>query len=128
MYNCLMKLEFALLCERAFVDDNKRLNIIQVFENIRSREFPVIHPYMTLVSRVKTTKPALTTFKAILVNPKGTEISSVTINPQKKSSKNQFICEFYSIPLSEPGNYLIKIFVNNKNVHDLPLPVELDDQ
>ena len=45
-----MKLNFAIMCDNAFTDQQGRLNIIQTFEGLVSPEFPVVYPRLTIVT------------------------------------------------------------------------------
>ena len=51
-----MKLQYALLCDYAFLSVDRKVNIIGVFETISAQKFPVSHPKFVIVGSITPSK------------------------------------------------------------------------
>lgn len=112
-----MKLKFAIICDNAFTDESKRLNIIQTFDIITATDFPAIHPRLTVVTNFELEKsdskdkPYVQEVK-ITQRETGRVIATntVTTKPENPDVKNiQFISYFIGLPFREEGFYDVDI-------------------
>ena len=122
-----MKLNFAIVCDNAFVDQNNRLSIIQTFNNIFAENFPAVHTRLTIVSSFSkedkdTVKQEVRNFTKI-IDPNGKQIAESVVEARVAPDATQFISYFNGLLLKEPGDYLIKIILENDNEVSLPLHV-----
>jgi hypothetical protein len=116
-----MKLNFAVICDNAFVDDSSRLNIIQIFDTIRAHSFPAVHPRLTIATSFalqesddKTSSHTLnTTIKRI---SDGKEIATTTnsVSPNEKTKNLQFISYFVGLPIDGEGEYEIILEIGRR--------------
>lgn len=123
-----MKLNFAIICEHAFIDKEERLSIIQTFDAIKSNIFPITHPKLTVVAvysleRKDEGKKHLQLVS--IFNPEGERIAEVPnfLEYTGGKMKAQFISYFFNLPLQRDGTYKIKINLNERLIKELPLEV-----
>ncbi len=124
-----MKLNFAIICDNAFVDKSNRLSIIQTFEEIYANKFPAIQTRLTVVSNYKkeseSEEEEISSLKNItrIKDPKGNKIAEVVVEAPLAQGNNQFISYFNGIPIAQEGIYLIEIYLNNELKTTLQLHV-----
>lgn len=121
-----MKLNFAIICEHAFIDKEERLSIIQTFNIIKSLNFPTSHPRLTIVTNYSPENKDINEKQFQLVsifNPDGTRIAEISLEFVGTKTEAQTISYFYNLPLNQEGKYIIKIDLNEKLVKELSLDV-----
>lgn len=112
-----MKLNFAIICDNAFIDKDGRLNIIQTFDTITTAAFPAIHPRLTFVTSHSLYKEegGNTYIQEVEIISKDSKtiIASAKSKPKEtnKDTKNiQFITYFVGLKFEKTttGIYQIK--------------------
>ncbi len=114
------KLNFAHLCDMAFLSKDGKLNIIGIFENITVSRFPARHPRMTLVMNLFLTKGAHP-FKVRMVKDNdNSTVTQVEGNIEFNGDKGNagLINEFVDITFHEAGKYSLEIWVDNEPIGD----------
>ncbi len=123
-----MKLNYALLCDQAFLSIDRKVNIIGVFETINAPTFPVVHPKFTLVGSMEPSKDK---FKLAvdIVGDSGKSILSekqereVSIPSGNQTRSFNFIIDILNTNFSQMGSYKVQIIVDGDVVSDLPISV-----
>lgn len=122
-----MKLNFAIICDNAFTDQNNRLSIIQTFEEIYADKFPAIQTRLTVVTSYKRepNEKILSNLNNVtrIKDPNGKTIAEVKVNASPSQGNNQFISYFNGLPFTQEGIYLIEIILNDQSKATLQLQV-----
>lgn len=122
-----MKLKFIIVCENAFVDETKRLNVIQAFDIIKATSFPAFHPQMSIVtkwefedgdSKQSEHKQKLTiiedqTDKIIIEIPEK-ELTSTAV----ENKSLQFITNIIGLKFDNAGIYRIQVYMDKIKADD----------
>lgn len=122
-----MNLNFAIICEHAFVDGGGRLSTIQAFDTITANKFPATHPKLTVVTNYSPEKDD--SAKEInqqieIVNPDGKKIATLTQPILPPGGQNiQLISYFLNTSLEKAGVYKVKIIFDKEIKKELPLRV-----
>ncbi len=112
------RLNFAHLCDTAFLSKDGKLNIIGIFENIMVAQLPARHPRMTLVMNLHLTKGSHP-FKVRMVKDDGNKtVTQVEGNIEYKSEEGNagLINEFVDVTIDAAGKYSLEIWVDNEPV------------
>jgi hypothetical protein len=106
------KLNFAHICEMAFLSQEGKLNIIGIFEQVNVRTFPTRQPKMTLVMNLLLQKGKYPLKIRMVKEVSNKEVAKIhgEINC-KKTGKTGFINEFRDIQFHEPGQYSVEIWI-----------------
>ncbi len=117
-------LNFAHICETAFLSQQGKLNIIGMFEQINAVQFPVKQAKMTLVMNLNL-KEGKYPFKIRMIHEeKNTEVAKIEGELNcKKEGKTGLINEFLDVGFTESGQYAIEIWVNNEPTGKVPFAV-----
>ncbi len=126
-----MKLNFSILCDNAFVDNDGQLSIIQIFEFINViGSFPASHPKMAIVTNYSMNQNDVN-IKHIqqieIIDPTDNIIASlnITAEPKENRDKLQFISSFINLNFKMPGQYKIKVVIDD-NEPEFPIKFNLN--
>lgn len=125
----------AVLADCANVAMGGKLNVMGVFDNIHSKTFPAVHPYMVLVLRLRfdyndgdrQDQELLVTLRDEDNKEYGaakTVVGIPKIAPGEFGHANQ-ILTFSGLALAKPGMYHFQIKWNGQPRHQVPLSVRL---
>lgn len=114
---------FSVLAENAFTDNQSRLSIIQIFEEISSSSFPTIHPRIVAVSSYISDKKEnrAISFIARIVSPNEKVIQELKIKAPLDVGKINFLSEFSSTIFEDPGLYSIIFTIDDEVQKELTL-------
>ena len=126
-----MNTEAFLLCDAA-TDQQGKLNILGVFDNIFAKEVPVRHPSCSIASRIRfeKTEAGEHQVKISMIDADGNPIGpkpegkvTVRVADDVNSAIVNLILNFQGIEFKQYGHYQIDLLVD-ENVHaSLPLRV-----
>jgi hypothetical protein len=124
-------IDWAFLCDYAFVDTSGKASIIGVFENINALNLPMTHAQMYVALGMKLVPGDNFEVSAKVTSPAGKEITQV--NPQRISipanalgtGKGVIAFGFYGTQFSETGEHHIEIFLDGNSIHFIPINVAL---
>ena len=130
----MITINYAHLCEKAFLSQNGNLNLIGIFERISSPKFPLSFPQLSIVTSL-TGDPGEHQLMIKIINKKDqSEITkditlNITIqNPENQSNPQaqnlRIIGDINNISLQEIGEYEVKIFLNRHQAYAIPFSVE----
>ena len=126
-----MKVDLALLSDYALIDQYGKLSVMGIFEHIWVHRFPVVHPRLHLVMRLKGRRTELGEHRIAirLVDDDDHEIISgdgtVTFSepPAGIVEVEAGTVLVFDVPLEHPGPYRFNIFVDEEHAASVPLTV-----
>jgi len=119
MANENIKLNFAHICENAFITEgSKNLNIIGIFENINAIKFPAVHPKFSVVTVIQGNMGKYEQILTITNEKTKEEISRIAgqSNISVLNGKTIFIGTFVMTKFPLQGKYLVNIFIDNNKI------------
>jgi hypothetical protein len=113
------KINFLHVCENAFFSDDKKLNIIGIFEIINAPGFPAIHPRFSIVLNFSGDIAKSTPFFIILSPDGSKELVKVQINKntfpnQDLKKNNNLILNFMGFSFQTSGKYRLILKVDDQ--------------
>jgi hypothetical protein len=128
-----VKIDFAVLCDYALIDQFGKLSVLGIFEHIWVPKFPAVHPRLHLVMRLKGRRTELGKHEILirLVDDENEEIisSDGTVDfsepPAGVLEIEAGTVLVFDVPFSRPGRYEFFITVDNTIECSMPLTVGL---
>jgi len=126
-----MRIDFAVVCDYALVDQYGKLSVMGMFQHIWVAQFPALHPRLHLVLRLKGKRTEIGTHqvKIRLIGPDGGEILSGdgTVNfaepPAGVTEIEAGAILVFDVPFAQPGRYQYEITVDGELETTLPITV-----
>lgn len=123
-----MKLNYALISEDASVDSEQRLTIINTFNEIKSDNFPAVHPKLVVVTSYyleEDEQGKVCSQLVKILDPSGLEVSRLTISTKEggRDKNIQFLSYFSNLPLKVAGSYKVEIHVDDILIKELTFNV-----
>lgn len=122
-----IKLNYAHICDLAFVSQGGKANIIGIFKNITGNNFPVAHPKFSIIASF-IVKNGMGKHKQVvrIFNKNNQQVGKeipldVEINSQEQEIN--FIWDIVNIVFEKPDSYFIKIFLDENEITAIPLDV-----
>ncbi|SRR5258708_17149945 len=123
------KLSFDLFatCEYAFFSDDKKLNILGIFERIYTEGLPTTQPFMCLVGILNGQAKEKVELEVKLFGPDDKEIGKkqairITFGD---NGKNNFVIRVPVLTMTKEGSYTFKVYFKNKLIKDIKFYLEL---
>ncbi|HEY7127830.1 MAG TPA: hypothetical protein VH540_28125 [Ktedonobacterales bacterium] len=124
---------FAVLADYANLTSDGKLNIMGIFNEIRARSFPVVHPQMRLVLQLEGSPAERGSTKNIqitLLDADGKQLLEVAAPfsiPETAPLKPvlQSVVELAGISFPHQGDYTFSILVNGEEKATVPFSVVL---
>lgn len=114
------QLNFAHLCDMAFLSREGKLNVIGIFESIHAKQFPVKVPKMSLVINVKLDTGKHHFKIRMLKENSQDEIVKIEGDIDAKNTGNVgFINEIINTNFPEEGNYNVEIWIDDEPIKKL---------
>lgn len=121
-------INWAFLCDYAFQTDGKG-SLIGIFDAVSVKTIPFAINQLFVVASMDIFPSDGTTNIAVQISsPSGNVLGAVSqppITAYGGIAKHNLAAGFYGVPIEEPGEYHIEIFINGQSVHLIPLPVKL---
>jgi hypothetical protein len=126
-----MKLDFAVVCDYAIVDQYGKLSVLGIFQHIWVAQFPAVHPRLHLVMRLKgkRTEVGEHRVRIRLTDAAGAEVLSgdgtVTLvePPAGITEVEAGAVLVFDVPFAHPGRYAFEIAVDSEIQASVPLTV-----
>lgn len=126
-----MKLDFAVVCDYAIVDQYGKLSVLGIFQHIWVAQFPAVHPRLHLVLRLKGKRTELGQHRVRirLTDANGTEVLSgdgtVTLAepPAGVTEVEAGAILVFDVPFAHAGRYAFEITVDGELQASVPLTV-----
>lgn len=128
-----MKVDLALACDYAIIDQYGKLSVLGIFEHIWVQEFPVVHPRLHLVMRLKGRRTEIGDHEVSirLVDEHGEEIISgdgtVTFSepPAGVVEIEAGTVLLFDVPFERPGKYTFEIAVDDSVEASVSITVDI---
>ena len=128
-----MKVDLALACDYAIIDQFGKLSVLGIFEHIWVQEFPVVHPRLHLVMRLKGRRTEIGDHdvKIRLVDETGEEIISgdgtVTFSepPAGVLEIEAGTVLLFDVPFEHAGKYTFEIAIDDSVEASVPITVDI---
>ena len=128
-----MKIDLALACDYAIIDQYGKLSVLGIFEHIWVQEFPVVHPRLHLVMRLKGRRTEIGEHEVSirLVDEDGEQIISgdgtVTFSepPAGVVEIEAGTVLLFDVPFERPGKYIFEIAVDDSVEASVPITVDI---
>ncbi|MBI2010753.1 MAG: hypothetical protein HYS89_00740 [Candidatus Colwellbacteria bacterium] len=125
------KINYAFLCDYAFISGGDKLNIIGIFKNINTQNLPAQHPLMFVVTSIAVATKG--NFKVNIkfvrrldnveiIPPLDFDISMVSDEGSREGELG-VIGQIANLKFEEAGMYDVLVLVNGENIGSLPLQV-----
>lgn len=126
-----MKLDFAVVCDYAVVDQYGKLSVLGIFQHIWVAQFPAVHPRLHLVVRLKgkRTEVGQHRVRIRLTDDQGAEVLSgdgtVTLAepPAGVTEVEAGAILVFDVPFQHPGRYAFEIALDGEVQAPVPLTV-----
>lgn len=123
-----MKLNYALLCDLAFISMDRKVSIINVFETISAVEFPVTHPKFTLTGSIRTEGKKKFSIGVDIVDVRSgasilekVQLRDVNL-PENSSAKDfNFIIDILNTDFPVLAMYGVQVKIDGEVITELPL-------
>jgi len=117
MENENIKINFLHICENAFFSDDKKLNIINIFDIINVSNVPAIHPKFSIALGLSGDITKHQLFIEIL-SPNKTKIIRSEYKGIKEDMKNKtnLVLNFVGIIFKELGEYKILLKIEEEKI------------
>ncbi len=112
------KLNFAHLCDNAFLSQDGKLNLIGIFKNLNVKTLPATFPQIMVAVNLILSESS--NLKVQIVKKIGMEVISkmeAKIDLTQKKTDNPeigFIGAFNNVTLKEAGDYLLEVWVGSQ--------------
>lgn len=126
-----MELDLAVVADAANVSQEGKLNILGVFDTIWAREFPVRHPAMVFVLRVRTdfTDQGAHRMQVRLMDADGGQLFKaegalqVPAGQPGRAARPHIIMGLGGVTFERPGDYSFEVMVDDRHLKSVPLAV-----
>ena len=126
-----MRIDLALVCDYALIDQFGKLSMLGVFENLWIPQFPAVHPRVHLVVRLKGKRTEIGdhTIRIRFVSDEGKEIINgdgvVTFNepPAGITEIESGTVLVFDLPLEKVGKYQFEVLVDQDLNATVPITV-----
>ncbi|GBD31600.1 MAG: hypothetical protein KatS3mg081_1310 [Gemmatimonadales bacterium] len=126
-----MKLDFAVVCDYALIDQYGKLSVLGIFQHIWVAKFPAVHPRLHLVLRLKGKRTEVGEHRVTITlrDSDGVEVLSgngtVTLAepPAGVTEVEAGAVLVFDVPFPHPGRYAFEITVDDEVHASVPLTV-----
>ena len=121
-----IKVNFAHICDTAFLSQGGKVNIIGIFQTILSKQFPVSHPKFSVIVSLNVENqigPHKETVKIIREEDKRViePVLNVEFNVSAKTQELNFIGDVINARFEKAGRYTVKIFFDDQEIFSIPM-------
>ncbi|MBU1044798.1 MAG: hypothetical protein KJ915_10430 [Candidatus Omnitrophica bacterium] len=112
------KLNFSFLCDYSSVSREGKLSMNGIFENINVHQLPTHHPLMFIVANISgVNNKDKFTCELVADDQSQKQIASISQEVKVDPKRNfGFIGQFVNVRYEAAGNYLIKFYIDNKEI------------
>jgi len=124
------RIDWAVMCDRAFLDREDRLCLIGVIDRFASSSLPLVINQVMLVARIADVQPTDEVEVAVGITPPGgrstprTSCSSLVI----EMAGQYVLVTLRGLPLTEEGVYRFQVLLNSGSITSIDIPVLVVDR
>ncbi len=127
-----VKLNFAHLCDMAFLSQEGKANIIGIFKVILSQQFPIIHPKLSVILNLSTDgnigkhKGVIKITKKENADPIVPKLGfEFEVRKTENNNDNEInlIGDISGIKFENPGDYLVRISIDDNEIKTISFSV-----
>jgi hypothetical protein len=117
-----MNVKYSFVCDAANISQTGNINVLGIFKNIFSSQFPCAHPKFTYVANIEfhRTEIGKHKFKITFIDEDGKKLipsidSEIDVQPQNpfENPWTNFLFEFANINFPKAGIYEINLAIDN---------------
>lgn len=124
-------INWAFLCDYAYVDVAGKASIIGIWDNINAIQLPLTWPQMYVIMEILAEPNEEFSVGVIASCPSGKELAKlggsgnrIPANPTGEA-KGKFAFGMFKTKFSETGQYHMELIINGVSVHSIPFTVVL---
>jgi hypothetical protein len=125
------KLNYVHLCSYASVDKNGNVNILGIFDQINSPNYPTGLVKMVLAMSLQPTNPTEKEYelKILSVGPDGKkgEPSALKISYNGEGKNLNILADIINPIFKTPGEYRIEIYIENEEIATVSLQAKVNE-
>ena len=111
-----IKLKNLLICEDAVVAKDGKLSVINIFTEIKSENFPAMHPKLTIISMVTGDNGSYDE-RIEIISPDNETISKVDGKAEILGPDGSgFLANFINLPFLKEGKFWIKVSIDGSPI------------
>ena len=124
------RIDWAVMCERAFLDREDRLCLIGVIDRFTARSLPLAVNQVMLVASMADVQPVGEIEVAVgIIPPCGRSTPRASCSSLVIEMAGQYVLiTLRELPLSEEGVYCFQIMLNNRSLTSIDIPVQIVDR
>lgn len=109
-----IRLKTVLLCDSTILDQNRKISLLGVFDQIYANKYPAAHPQFELFTLWEG-KEGEYRQKVIIKDPDDVKLleTELLTFPIKNKGKAQVVNKFIGVPIPKKGQYKIEIYIND---------------
>lgn len=127
------RLNFGVVCDNAFVSEDKKLNIVGIFERINTAALaertPFVMPQFFVVLNFTVDESKIYeeySQEVKIIDPKGDTVGVQELKLTPAYKRMNFINAFYLLPFAIKGIYKVYISINGKEIiSECPLEINV---
>ncbi len=115
----MVKLHFIHICEEAFFSEDKKLNVIGIFDEILASSFPAGHPKFVVVTGISG---KIGDYEEVIevLSPSGEAViksTPKTITIAREGQRAHLAVQFINVIFKELGKYKVVVKINGEQIN-----------
>jgi len=115
-----------VVCDNVYREAGGKTALVGLFNEIRGREFPLVHPHLSIYASVTDIRPG-TKLKLEIANAESGDIVARLEGPPLEGASPVSVCEMVfnlrNLSFREPGRYDIRFYGNDSILVQRPFQV-----
>ncbi|NLL40163.1 MAG: hypothetical protein GX254_11345 [Clostridiales bacterium] len=116
-----MQIKYSFLCEAANITRTGNLNVLGIFDNINTRQFPCVHPHCVYIARIAFHRSEVGRhpFRITFIDDDGNQVIPPLCGEISASVNNMtanIMMNIFNIKFPHPGEYHIDLTINNQHI------------
>jgi len=121
----LPSLNFIILCDKVSFNQNSKIDILGVFDNINAPSFPARHKEMSVLTEAVLDRGEYLEVLKIDFNGQEKEVARSSVKKEEKG-KHLFVHQITDMIFPDKGDYFAKIYINDNLVGTRKFSLRID--
>ncbi len=121
-------IDLLVICDHALFSQDKKLSIIGIFDRLFVKSVPANHAKMVIAASIVGKNDSDCTVSLEFISPSGKNlvgIKPIFMNVRLGANgKGNLISEIVGFPVSEVGEYKVRMLINGESLREIPLYVQ----